>query len=139
MSNSSSERDLRRFRIKVIPTLGVMIKMDYTKCSDEKLSRLVYERNSDYIASTLKGGLKDLFIQELTRKLDKGAFNFSINSWADMGPIITANKIDLRWNQTNEDLCQAGTLSGRNYSPYSRHANPLRAAAIVYLMIGEEK
>jgi hypothetical protein len=59
------------------------------------------------------------------------------NSWADMGPIITASKIDLRWNQTNEDLCQAGTLSGRNYTPYSRHTNPLRAAAIVYLMMGD--
>jgi hypothetical protein len=76
--------------------------------------------------------------KDIQHMFQRGMLNYC-NSWADMGPIITASKIDLRWNQTNEDLCQAGTLSGRNYSPYSRHANPLRAAAIVYLMIGEEK
>jgi len=58
------------------------------------------------------------------------------SSWSDMGPIIERERIDVQW-------CGGGALclaldKGRLDSFMFRDGNPLRAAAIVYLMMKEE-
>lgn len=62
------------------------------------------------------------------------------NSWADAGPIIQKNKIDINWAMQRGNVRQpyarnsAPGLSG--HAGYI-HENPLRAAMIVFLMMQE--
>lgn len=58
------------------------------------------------------------------------------NSWADIGPIISQERIGLNfifdeWEAHNGEIDQGGTIICSIWYP---HKNPLRAAAIVYLM-----
>lgn len=59
------------------------------------------------------------------------------NSWADMGPIISANKISIAYRARGDrDLPpQAKRFGVDDHSVVD--SNELRAAAIVYLMMGE--
>lgn len=63
----------------------------------------------------------------------------SCNSWADMGPIMLKNGIGMV--AENGKLIGATTSSQQYYEPYGdiiysyNHVNPLRAAAIVFLMM----
>lgn len=65
---------------------------------------------------------------------------FDINSWADMGPVTEKHHISLmqpdedddRWNAIH--WCDGGECM---YDEY--HKNPLRAAAIVFLMMNGVK
>ncbi len=65
------------------------------------------------------------------------------NSWADMGPLIFRTPIDIECDDTffgdnfiaGESLWVAHNPNGSHY----HHKNPLRAAAIVYLMMENEK
>jgi len=112
------------------------------KKSDFELSRIAYKRNCQYIADKTEGELKELFEQEVKRKLEKGTFNFSITSWADMGPIIsnygiclmspihhsTNDKWEASWNENGGRWNGGGDIR-------ARHRDPLRAAATVYLMM----
>jgi len=60
------------------------------------------------------------------------------NSWSDMGPIIVENKISLveLSSVATGWKAQAMHLEGK---PHSSNPSPLRAAAIVYLMIKGER
>lgn len=69
------------------------------------------------------------------------------NSWADAGPIIQRNHIDLEslfefTNESEEEITPTGIWSARgviegHVHPRFEHANPLRAAMIVFLMMQE--
>ena len=55
------------------------------------------------------------------------------SSWSDMGPIIEREGISLSAGSTG------ATWNAVHFYTEHRHPNPLRAAAIVYLMIKEGK
>lgn len=67
------------------------------------------------------------------------------NSWADAGPIIAENKISLNWYESEGKWTAAGDYEMEDgvwdweKLPESdaSHANPLRAAMIVFLMMQE--
>lgn len=55
------------------------------------------------------------------------------NSWADAGPIISGNKINLNSIQQG----WVASDNGGHDANYYAHENPIRAAMIVFLMIQE--
>lgn len=58
--------------------------------------------------------------------------NWSFNNPADMMPVVFENRISLTFETyTNEWWAMTNDCSG----PRFKHTNPLRAAAIVYLML----
>lgn len=57
------------------------------------------------------------------------------NSWADAGPIIGGERIAIMPSEMKSELQWIST-SGRGQ--YQYHANPLRAAMIVFLMMQEK-
>ena len=69
--------------------------------------------------------------------------NLSSNAW----PIIAANKISLTWDEPESEWCAfdsflfgLGTWDmAKEPEIYYHHANPIRAAMIVYLMMQEQK
>ena len=60
------------------------------------------------------------------------------NNWADAGPVMFENKISLLWDETN-GVCKAAVASMFDVNTCRingvSHANPLRAAMIVFLMM----
>ncbi len=53
------------------------------------------------------------------------------NSWGDMGEVIEEHKISLRYGVNNKNMWLVSCGCFERYS--YEHANPLRAAAIIYL------
>lgn len=93
--------------------------MDYESLSDFEINKLVAIKSGKIKRS----------------KTDKYFLNYGpdyCNSWADMGPIIERENISLlspescipSWDATHKGILHVDK-------------NPLRAAAIVYLMMGE--
>lgn len=101
--------------------------------------------------SVAKIWITDAVLSESKRELTSAVFYGDFESiktfdpcksWADAGPIIEKNKIDINWSMQCGDVRQ----------PYARnsdaeaighvgyiHDNPLRAAMIVFLMMQESK
>lgn len=69
--------------------------------------------------------------------LARAQHGYSFTSdWADAGPIIAANKINILFDWNIAGIAGAvGAWPGQEYED----ANPLRAAMIVYLMMQEQK
>jgi len=92
-----------------------MNKEDLDKLSDGELSQLITNLN------------------------DYGAFyHFDINNWADMGPLIYESLIETaplansdKWKATGVTFSKRGERATFTV----HHENPLRAAAIVYLLM----
>jgi hypothetical protein len=61
---------------------------------------------------------------------------FDINDWGEMGPLIESHKIAL---EPRKSLPKLGWMASFSDVDYSNHKNPLRAAAVVYLLIKGEK
>lgn len=60
------------------------------------------------------------------------------HSWADMGPIIERERIDLCFSEIVNSAHTGDVGLEGEYEFSCFHKNPLRAAAIVYLMMGDE-
>lgn len=64
--------------------------------------------------------------------------SFDINDWSDMGPLIHENMISMKWHSHiygGMAMCVGFCESGRHEVV---HKNPLRAAAIVWLLMQEK-
>lgn len=103
--------------------------MNYREMSDHQINVLV--------AKSLDGHADDKFpVQRRLQVFDP------CNSWADGGPIIATNKISLiaddttsDWSSASvQDYCDEGAFRFGNC-----HANPLRAAMIVFLLMQEKQ
>jgi hypothetical protein len=113
-------------------------RMSYTIEELEKKS----DRQIDYLVAE-----KHLSIstdKDIQRMFQRGMLKYC-NSWADIGVIISNYGICLMspiHKSTNDKWEASWNESGGRWNGGDirfRHKNPLRAAAIVYLMIGEEK
>lgn len=93
---------------------------DWDKLSDRIIDRLI-------LVSLYGDGDKDI-----EKSWRRGNFNYC-NSWADMGPIIERERLDIEASLTcDEWLCCKLDEDGF-FIVAESHKNPLRAAAIVYL------
>ncbi len=81
--------------------------------------------------------MTDFQINELIANL--GPYKNYCNSWADMGPIMEREKINLEFDSKVVGECSAlgGYFNGLRFDKEFSHKNPLRAAAIVFLMMKE--
>lgn len=59
-------------------------------------------------------------------------FSFDVNNWADAGPVIEENNIWIQPDMIGDGLWHC---YDREDEFHSKHANPLRAAMIVFLMM----
>lgn len=112
--------------------------MNYTEMSDFDIDLAVFQAKFGPIGSD-----KDMW-----RVWKQGKFR-PCESWADAGPIIQQNLIDLEalydfTDETEEEIEPTGLWAARAVvngfiHPRSEDKNPLRAAMIVFLMAQESK
>jgi len=96
-------------------------KTDYVKLSDFQISKEICERE---LGLSLDKDIRKMFME--------GKFDYC-NDWAVMGPLIQQNKIVV------DGYGRAWTIAnGDTYSQFTKcEGKPLRAAAIVYLMLSD--
>lgn len=119
--------------------------------SDKDLNKLVYE------AEGLKPSSNDLIIEETLELMrdsdpllrmalpitDRYYGKDYCNNWSDMGPIIDKHEITMKapnYNQVDHwEVSSCIFTDGLGFCYGADHKNPLRAAAIVYLLMHHEK
>jgi hypothetical protein len=109
---------------------------DYSQLSDFEINKRLAELLGWKVVNdnpTPNKGLLVVSSEDQCRAIDY------CNSWADMGPLmvehsISLNKIEDEWEAHNGEIDQGGLVVA---NIYLMHKNPLRAAAIVYLMMEE--
>jgi len=79
--------------------------------------------------------LSDFELSKIIALRSKYAIDFDINSWSDMGSLINENKISLKWNGGVYEKWTARSIHAEGV----HDTNPLRAAAIVYLLIKDKE
>ena len=90
-----------------------------------------------------KAELEQLSDGELSNAIidtDSGrmSHSFDINNWSDMGQLAFANKINFNYFEDDDGgycSCTSGEFGYESHENECEHANPLRAAAIVYLLM----
>lgn len=112
--------------------------MNYSEMTDFEINLSVFE--------SLFGKMGD--DRNMLRVWQQGKFQ-PCNSWADAGPIIQSNLIDLEalydfTDDTEHEIEPTGVWAARGVTKFFEHprsesANPLRAAMIVFLMMQESK
>lgn len=98
--------------------------MNYAEMSDDQINLHVFEFLFGKIGED----------KDMLRVWQQGKFQ-PCHSWADAGPIIQVNQINLN------SITQGWIASdnGAHDCNYSMHENPLRAAMIVFLMMQGSK
>jgi hypothetical protein len=126
--------------------------MDYSKLSDFEINKAVSEKLGlhwhckplSHMNKTMSWLYSDNYAQCDTARFVAIDLPDYCNSWADMGAIIlnygiclmspihksTNDKWEASWNESGGRWNGGGDIR-------FRHKNPLRAAAIVYLMMGD--
>lgn len=125
--------------------------MNYAEMTDFEINKAVAKALGAKIVKSSFGTAcfkPDFSVSELSPGGPADKFK-PCNSWADAGPIIQRNHIDLEslfefTNESEEEITPTGIWSARgviegHIHPRFEHANPLRAAMIVFLMMQEEK
>lgn len=118
--------------------------MSWDKVSDFEINKAMAELQG-YSVKTMEAGGREL--QVMQRVLSGGNLGSPFrltdycNSWEDMGQLISENKIDLKYQEISDDEWFAGVSSDDDnfYEHWWSNTNPLRAAAIVYLMMNNVK
>lgn len=112
---------------------------DYSQLSDFEINKAVAIKQGNVIYDlTMPSGNK---IAVMHKTYESGACKIPLkdycNSWEDMGPIIEMEKITITFrSRGDKDLPpQAKRFGSDDYNIADK--NPLRAAAIVYLMMEE--
>jgi hypothetical protein len=124
-------------------------RMSYENMSDFEINKAVAEKCGLKVTESQYPELQDdvLIINDKMEIEFSSSVNYC-NSWEDMGPIILDNDISVIRDMSTNDVWLAipkGWFSTNGFESSIGndlsciHTNPLRAAAIVYLMIGEEK
>lgn len=104
--------------------------MKYAEMSD-------FEINKAVGMATGEATVSEPVFKQVIRNSNGREFN-PCNSWADAGPIIVENGIGLmpfKKSPAKAWSTSAGLLGNANV----QHANPLRAAMIIFLMMRGEK
>lgn len=103
--------------------------MKYTQDQLEGMS----DREIDWAIVSIIYGTED---KDIRRIFSSGGFDYC-NSWADMGPIIGRERISLI-PVSNMDVSWLAVPESGLHSHRSVGNNPLRAAAIVYILVKQE-
>lgn len=113
--------------------------MNYSEMSDFEINKAVAKHFTSFVFFNNSNEpvrlVADPAATYTGRDFDEEPFD-PCNSWADAGPIIGGARIAIMPSEMKSEIQWIST-SGRGQ--YQYHANPLRAAMIVFLMMQEEK
>jgi hypothetical protein len=113
-------------------------RMNYENMSDFEINKAVAEKCGLKVPESQYPELQDdvLIINDKMEIEFSSSVNYC-NSWEDMGPIIASEKIAISYHNS-VDAWTAGSCTKSKFSLVQQkiaYKNPLRAAAIVYLMM----
>ncbi len=109
--------------------------MNYSELSNFEINKLVAEYHG--ITTSEWYHTEEDGITTLMLPINSGYKNYC-NSWAGMGPIIESEKIDLSYMSNSKNWVASKFISfNKCLAPADK--NPLRAAAICYLMMKESE
>lgn len=114
---------------------------DYSKMSDFEINKMVCDVFWPYFNKSSECKNKTFPQKSSVVYMENGYGGLSrdyCNNPADAWPIIVGNKINIRFGAEGMS-CEAQFMQYGHESIEQYHANPLRAAMIVFLMMREKK